>query len=70
VDVSARLLTPEQLAEKLGRTKNWVYAGSRKWVESKGRRGIPTVPLGRYYAYREDAIDAWLGELENGNAEA
>jgi len=39
-------------------------------VKSNGRRGIPTVPLGRYYRYREDAIDRWTAQLENGEAEA
>lgn len=68
------LLTPEQLAEGLGlewpSQKGWIYARSREWVKSNGRRGIPTVPLGRYYRYREDAIDRWTAQLENGEAEA
>ena len=66
----SRLLTPEQLAEHLGVTKNWIYARSREWVNSNGRRGIPTVQLGRYYRYRQDAIDRWTTQLENGEAEA
>jgi len=64
------LLTPEQVAEKLGVTRAWVYARSREWVKSNGRRGIPTVKLGRYYRYRADAIDRWAAQLENGEAEA
>jgi predicted DNA-binding transcriptional regulator AlpA len=65
-----KLLTPEQVAGRLGVTKAWVYARSRDWVQSEGRRGIPTVPLGRYYRYREDAIERWTAELERGDAEA
>ena len=64
------LLTPEQLAEQLGVTKGWVYARSREWVRSNGRRGLPTVQLGRYYRYRPDAIDRWTQQLETGEAEA
>ncbi len=64
------LLTPEQVAEKLGVTRAWVYARSREWGKSNGRRGIPTVKLGRYYRYRLDAIDRWAAQLEQGEAEA
>ena len=66
----SRLLTPEELAERLGVPKGWIYARSREWMRSNGRRGIPTVQLGRYYRYREDAIDRWTAQLENGEAEA
>ncbi len=64
----ARLLTPEEVAAQLGMTKAWVYARSREWVSSDGQRGIPTVPLGRYYRYRQDAIAEWAGQLERGEA--
>jgi len=64
------LLTPEQAAERLGVTKSWVYERSREWVRTKGRRGIPTVPLGHYYRYRADALDEWTRQLERGEAEA
>lgn len=70
VTASSQLLTPEQLAERFGVTKGWVYARSREWVRSNGRRGIPTVPLGRYYRYRQDAIEAWAAQLERGEAQA
>jgi hypothetical protein len=70
VATESGLLTPEQLTDQLGVTKAWVYARSREWVKSNGRRGIPTVKLGRYYRYRPDAIDRWTIQLENGEAEA
>jgi hypothetical protein len=66
----SNLLTPQDLVERLAVPKGWIYARSREWVESNGRRGIPTVKLGRYYRYREDAIDRWTAQLENGEAEA
>jgi hypothetical protein len=66
----SKLLTPEQVAEKFGVKKAWVYARSREWVRSNGRRGIPTVPLGRYYRYREDALSHWVAQLEQGEADA
>ena len=65
----SRLLTPEQLAERWGVTRSWVYARSRQWVASNSRRGIPTVKLGRYYRYRLDAIEAYEAQLETGEAE-
>lgn len=71
--ITSTLLTPEQLAERLGMEwpgqKGWIYRRSREWISSNGRRGIPTVPLGRYYRYRPDAIDAWTAQLESGEAE-
>jgi excisionase family DNA binding protein len=67
---AAVLLTPEELAEQLGVTRAWVYARSREWVKSNGRRGIPTVKLGRYYRYRPDAIEDWAAQIERGEAEA
>ena len=67
---TGELLTPEELAARLSVTKAWVYARSREWVKSNGRRGIPTVKLGRYYRYRQESIDAWAAQFENGEAEA
>lgn len=67
---STSLLTPEDLAERLGVTRAWVYARSREWVRSNGRRGIPTVRLGRYYRYRASAIEEWAAQVESGEAEA
>jgi excisionase family DNA binding protein len=52
-----RLLTAEEVAERLGMTKDWVWAQARA-----GR--IPHVQLGRYRRFREDALDEWLAELE------
>lgn len=70
----SKLLTPEQLAEQLGMEwpgqKGWIYARSREWISSNGRRGIPTVKLGRYYRYRVDAVDRWMVRVEAGEAEA
>lgn len=57
VDMSGSLLNAEQVAERLGVPKSWVYEQSRK-----GR--IPTVTLGRYRRYRAETIDRWVAELE------
>ena len=56
-----RLLTAEEVAERLGMTKDWVWAQARA-----GR--IPHVQLGRYRRFREDALDEWLAELEQRSA--
>jgi len=68
--LSGRLLTPEELAVRLGMTKAWVYARSREWEKTAGKRGIPTVKLGRYYRYREDAIAEWELRVEKGQVAA
>jgi predicted DNA-binding transcriptional regulator AlpA len=67
---TSKLLTPEQVAERYGVKKPWVYARSREWMKSNGRRGIPTVKLGRYYRYREEALAEFDAQVERGEAEA
>ena len=52
-----RLLTVDEVAERLGVTKDWVWAQARA-----GR--IPHVPLGRYRRFREEALENWLDQLE------
>ena len=69
VSVSS-LLTAEQVAAQLGMKEDWVYARSREWVRSNGTRGIPTVTLGKYRRYRQEAIDRWVAGLESGEATA
>jgi excisionase family DNA binding protein len=56
-----RLLTVDEVAERLGMTKDWVWAQARAGV-------IPYVPLGRYRRFREEAIDEWLRERERNGA--
>jgi excisionase family DNA binding protein len=57
------LMSAHDVAAMLGVPVSWVYAQTRA-----GR--IPTVPLGRYYRYRADAIDAWIANLEAGHTGA
>jgi excisionase family DNA binding protein len=56
-----RLLTAEEIAERLGMKTEWVWAQARA-----GR--IPHVRLGRYRRFRESAVDDWLRDLETGGA--
>jgi excisionase family DNA binding protein len=58
--MSTRLLTAAEVASLLSVPKSWVYEQSRA-----GR--IPTVCLGRYRRYREDAILAWVERQEAGS---
>ena len=51
------LLDAREVAAMLGVPVSWVYAQTRA-----GR--IPAVPLGRYYRYRPEAIEAWIASLE------
>jgi excisionase family DNA binding protein len=57
--VMDRLLTADELAERLGMKTDWVWAQARA-----GR--IPHVRLGRYRRFRESAVEAWLHDLETG----
>jgi excisionase family DNA binding protein len=56
-----RLLTAEEVAERLGMRTDWVWAQARA-----GR--IPHVRLGRYRRFRESALEAWLRKLETESA--
>jgi len=58
-----RLLTVEEVAERLGVRKHWVWAQARA-----GR--IPCVRLGRYKRFREETLEAWIRSLEAGGREA
>jgi excisionase family DNA binding protein len=55
-----RLLTVEEVADRLGVRKEWVWAQARA-----GR--IPHVRLGRYRRFREEAIEDWLRQLEESS---
>jgi excisionase family DNA binding protein len=56
-----RLLTVDEVAERLGVTKDWV------WGQARAGR-IPHVQLGRYRRFREEALECWLQELEEQSA--
>jgi excisionase family DNA binding protein len=58
-----KLLTAEQVAERLDMKLEWVWAQARKGA-------IPSVKLGRYRRFREETIDAWLRELEARSAKS
>ena len=58
-----RLLTAEEVAERLGMRTDWVWAQARAGQ-------IPHVRLGRYRRFRASAIEAWLQELETGGVAA
>jgi excisionase family DNA binding protein len=51
------LLTVQEVAERLGVSKDWVWAQARAGL-------IPHVQLGRYRRFREEALDEWLRERE------
>ena len=52
-----RLLTAQEVAERLRVPTSWVYASAR-------RRVLPAVKLGHYWRFREDAIEAFVARLE------
>lgn len=51
-------MNAKEVARLLGVPVSWVYEQSRL-----GR--IPTVTLGRYRRYRQEAIEAWVEDLES-----
>ena len=51
------LLTVQEVAERLGVSKDWVWAQARAGL-------IPHVQLGRYRRFREEALDEWLRERD------
>jgi excisionase family DNA binding protein len=53
------LLFAGDVAALVGMTRDWIYAETRA-----GR--IPHLVLGRYYRYRRESINAWLGDMERG----
>jgi excisionase family DNA binding protein len=57
-----KLLTAEEVAERLGMKPDWVWAQARA-----GR--IPHIRLGRYRRFRESAVEEWLRELETGGTQ-
>jgi excisionase family DNA binding protein len=53
----ATLLTAKDVADRLGVAPSWVSAQARA-----GR--IPHIRLGRYCRFREEALEAWIAQLE------
>ncbi|MFE6746038.1 helix-turn-helix domain-containing protein [Kitasatospora purpeofusca] len=52
---SNRLLTPDELAEKLGITKRVLMAEYRRW-------GLKPTRVGRHIRFRERHVEAWIEE--------
>jgi excisionase family DNA binding protein len=57
----SRLLTADQVAERIGMTTDYVYALSRQ-------DRIPHLRFGRTLRYRAEAIDDWLRDSERGSS--
>lgn len=53
-----RLITAEQVAEKLGVKISWVHEKTRQRCPEQER--IPCVRLGKYVRFSEAEIDAWI----------
>jgi excisionase family DNA binding protein len=61
--VSERLLTAEELAERLGVPAKWPLAQARAGH-------IPHVKLGRYVRFDAADVDAWVESLKAGGGPA
>ena len=56
------LLTPKQLADRLGVKESWV----RDHARGSRRPQIPAIKLGGGWRFRWEAIEQWLRNLEKG----
>ncbi len=54
------LLTAQDVADRLGVSKEWAWAQARA-------NAIPHIRLGRYCRFRAESIEAWIEELEGGS---
>ena len=59
---SDRLLTVEQLAERLNLSATWIYAHMRK----RSGDPIPGFRLGKYWRFREAEVLQWLERHKTG----
>ncbi len=53
VETMRKLLTSEQVADKLGKPVSWVYNNLLK-------ENIPFIKLGNQYRFVEEKIDEWI----------
>jgi excisionase family DNA binding protein len=53
VETMRKLLTSEQVADKLGKPVSWVYNNLRL-------ERIPFIKLGNQYRFVDEEIDAWI----------
>lgn len=61
--MSGRLLTAEEVAERLGVPARWPLAQARAGH-------MPCVRLGRYVRFDADDVDAWIASLKTGGGPA
>ena len=61
-----QLLTPEEVAARLGVPKSWVYQAASVGIKRPGREKLklPAVKLGRYVRFKEAAVCAFRDALE------
>jgi excisionase family DNA binding protein len=60
MDEQSRLLTAQEVAERLGVKVSWVRYASQQGT-------IPSIKLGRYRRYRWEAIETWIREKQARN---
>jgi excisionase family DNA binding protein len=54
------LLTPEELAARLGVPCSWVREKTRARARLRDKNPLPTVRLGKYTRFDWEAVSAWL----------
>ncbi len=59
---SDRLLTVEELGERLNLPASWIYAHTRK----RSGDPIPGFRLGKYWRFREEEVLQWLERHKTG----
>ncbi len=56
-----RLLTVEELADRLQVTPSWIYQRTRERSSAR----LPGIKLGKYWRFREADVLQWLDALPN-----
>ena len=52
----SKLITPDELAERLSVQKSWLYARTRE----TGPGSIPRIKVGKYLRFSEEDVMDWL----------
>lgn len=56
METQERLISPKELADRLGVKPSWVYA--------RTRRGMPMLRLGRHIRFQWDKVWNWINEQQ------
>ena len=56
------ILTPEELAQRLKVSKNWVFEQTRRRAKVRQKNPLPYIRLGKYLRFSWIQVCSWLEE--------